>query len=172
MGGYGTEAIRGELLVPFAVDWDADTRSYALVALNSEPPSFATRPRSDDVRGLRAAYKRPLALRNRERDGDGQGKPLTLTGYPAQDFTVSDSDQVLVNAYVTNIRSDLSQRLVELQAHLFHRTGGPPAMTPCTLEGTDTVTGRLPQAKIRLLEGAIKDFWTQLSEDRYCSPSG
>jgi hypothetical protein len=168
VGGYGTEAIRGELLVPFAVDWDTDTQSYTLIGLTPEPPQFATRPRSEDVRGLRAAYKRELTLSDRDADGT----PLKLAGYPAQDFTVSESEQVLVNAYVTHIRPELSQRLVELQPHLFHRTGGPPALSRCTLVGTDTITGRLPQANVRLLFGAVRDFWTDLSEDRYCAPAG
>jgi len=168
VGGYGTEAIRGELLVPFAVDWDTDTQSYTLIGLTPEPPEFATRPRSEDVRGLRAAYERELTLTDRDADSN----PLTLSGYPAQDFAVSESEQVLVNAYVTRIRPELSQRLVELHPHLFHRTGGPPQVSRCTLVGTDTVTGRLPQANVRLLSGAVRDFWADLSEDRYCAPAG
>ena len=85
---------------------------------------------------------------------------------------MSESEQVLVNAYVTRIRPELSQRLVELHPHLFHRTGGPPQVSRCTLVGMDTVTGRLPQANVRLLSGAVRDFWADLSEDRYCAPAG
>jgi hypothetical protein len=167
VGGYGTEAIRGELLVPFALDWDSDTRTYQLVSLTPEPPRFATRARDRDSRGLRDTYRKRLALTDRL----AHGKPLELAGYPAQDFSVSESDQLLINAYVADIRPKRSQRLMELQPQLFHRTGGPPEMSPCTLQGTDTLTGGLPQADIRLLEGALHDFWRLVSKGRYCAAS-
>lgn len=168
VGGYGTEAIKGELLVPFALDWDADSRGYRLVSLTPEPPAFATEGRDEDVRGLRDTYRKRLNLTDRA----GEERPLKLAGYPAQDFTVSDSDQLLINAYVTDIRPRLSQRLMELQPQLFHRTGGPPEISPCRLQGTETLTGGLPQSDVRLLEGAVKDFWRQVSEGRFCAPSG
>ena len=37
VGGYGTPAIRGELLLPFAVDWNDDADRYELVSLAPSP---------------------------------------------------------------------------------------------------------------------------------------
>jgi hypothetical protein len=169
VGGYGTEAIRGEMLIPFALDWDSDKREYQLVSLNTEPPAFATRARDKDARGLRDTYRKRLVLTNR---GGEDKPPLKLAGYPAQDFIVTESDQLLISAYVTHLRPKLRRRLVELQPQLFHRTGGPPKISSCGLEGTDTLTGALPIAQVYLLFSALEDFWRQASEGRYCAPNG
>lgn len=164
IGGYGTPAIRGELLIPFAVEWDADAGGYRLIALTSTPPEFATAPRGEDVRGLRDAYRRRLTLTNRAENAAS----VRLAGYPAQDFTVSESRQVLINAYATDIST--RKRLMELQPQLFRRTGGPPAITPCALSDTSRSTAALPLARDQRLEGALHDFWKKASRDRHCAP--
>jgi hypothetical protein len=164
IGGYGTPAIRGELLLPFAVDWDSDTGGYRLIALTSEAPTFRTSGRGQDVAGLRAAYRKRLTLRNRL----GNAPSVNLGGYPVQDFTVSESRQVLIGAYTTDIKP--SQRVMEIQPQLFRRTGGPPAMTPCVLSDTTKLTAGLPLAAEQRLEGALQDHWRRASRGRHCSP--
>jgi hypothetical protein len=168
VGGYGTPAIRGELLIPFVVDWDSDARRYRLVALTPEPPEFATGARGEDVDGLRSTYGKRLTLVNRP-----QNTPSArLAGYPAQDFMVSPSHQVLVNAYTTDIRLNRGRRVMELQPRLFRRTGGPPALTPCMLARTEKLTPSLPFAGEQRLEGALQDFWRGASRGRNCVITG
>jgi hypothetical protein len=164
IGGYGTPAIRGELLLPFAVDWDTDSGRYKLIALTAVPPKFATRARGEDVEGLRAAYGRPLTLTNRPENTSS----VRLEGHPAQDFTVSESRQVLINAYSTDIRTN--GRVMEIQAQLFRRTGGPPSITPCKLSDTTRETALVPLAADQRLEGALQDFWRKASRGRHCAP--
>jgi len=167
VGGYGTEAIRGEVLIPFALDWH--NGMYQLISLNPESPTFATRARDKDAQGLRDTYRKGLALTSRI---GAEKRPLKLAGYPAQDFIVSESGQLLISAYVTHIRPKLSQRVVEFQPQLFNRTGEPPRITPCKLQGTETLTIPLPLAKDYLLFSALADFWPQVSKGRYCAPNG
>ena len=164
IGGYGTPAIRGELLVPFAIDWDADTGGYRLIALTPAPAEFRSRAKGEDVKGLRAAYSRRLTLANRS----GNPASVKLAGYPAQDFTVSESRQVLINAYATDIRT--RARVMEIQPQLFRRTGGPPAIAPCALSGTAQETAALPHAADQRLEGALQDYWRKASRGRHCAP--
>ena len=168
VGGYGTSAIRGELLLPFAIDWDTDARRYRLISLSPDPPEFATGARGDDVEGLRAAYRNRLALANRPPNPQS----LRLAGYRAQDFTVSRSHQVLVNAYVSDIRPRLNERLVELQPQLFRRTGGAPAVIPCMLDGIETLAAPLPVAASQRFEGALQDFWRKASRGHNCALTG
>ena len=168
VGGYGTEAIRGELLVPFAIDWDSDTKSYRLISLAPGPSRFATHARGEDVEGLRDAYERPLRLTDRRPDQPR----IELAGYPAQDFTVTPTHEVLISSYVADIRANRSSRLVEVQPHILHRTGGPPAMTRCDLVGEPRLTATLPLAQIRILEGALREFWREESEGRNCATTG
>ena len=168
VGGYGTEAIRGELLVPFAVDWDSDTKSYRLISLAPDASRFATHARGEDVEGLRDAYERPLRLTDR---GPNRQK-IELAGYPSQDFTVTPTHEVLVSSYVADIRANRSSRLVEVQPHILHRTGGPPAMTRCDLVGEPKLTASLPLAQIKILEGALREFWREESEGRNCATTG
>jgi hypothetical protein len=163
VGGFGTEAIRGEVLVPFAVDWDSDARRYRLIVLTPQPPEFATKARGPDERGLRSTYLKRLALTNRHPGSFG------FAGYPAQDFTVSRGHQILVKAYVSDIRPD--RRVLELQPQLFRRTGGSPGVTPCALEGRPTLTAELPLARSQRLEGALQEFWREASEGRNCELS-
>jgi len=163
VGGFGTEAIKGELLVPFAVDWDSDAQRYELIALTPEPPELATGARGEDVRGLRDAYARRLTLGNRHPES------VKLAGYPAQDFTVSPTHQVLINAYATDIKAE--RRVLELQPHVFQRTGGPPRMNPCALEGIPTLKASLPPARSQRLEGALQEFWVEATGDRGCGLS-
>ena len=168
VGGYGTPAIRGELLMPFVVDWDSDARRYRLIALTAEPPTFVTGARGDDVEGLRSAYAKRLTLANRR----GNRPATRLAGYPAQDFMLSPSHQVLVNAYTTDIRASRDRRVMELQPQLFRRTGGPPALTPCMLARVEKLTPSLPLASEQRLEGALQDFWKRASRGRNCTLAG
>jgi hypothetical protein len=168
VGGWGTDAIPGELLLPFALDWDTADKTYRMVSLAPERADLATRARGDDVAGLRAAYRNRLTLR--DPDPGHQSAPVQIAGYRTQDFTVSPSHQVLIGSYVTDIRPKVSQRLIELQSHLFHRASGEPSLTRCRPEGLGTLTARVPLADIRLLEGAIKEHWLEASGDRFCVP--
>jgi hypothetical protein len=166
IGGWGTDAIPGELIFPFALDWDAGERTYRMISLTPDRTALTTRGRGEDVAGLRASYRNRLSLT--DPDPVHQKGPLTIAGYRAQDFAVTPSHQVLIGSYVTDIRADVSHRLVELQSHLFHRAGGEPSLTRCTPEGSDLLTARLPLDDIRLLEGAIKDHWLDVTGDRSC----
>ncbi len=161
VGGYGTPAIRGELLLPFAVDWDEDASGYRLVSLAPEPVRLETRARGEDVAGLRAAY----AQRLRIIDVDGE---RTLAGYRAQDFTVSGDPHRLIGAYVSDIRREGLERLVELRPANFHRTGGSPRVTPCRLLDTGSVVATAPTAKARPLHLAALEEWLKVSKDQFC----
>jgi hypothetical protein len=163
VGGYGTPAIRGELLLPFAVDWDEDASRYRLVSLGSEPVTLETPGRGDDVAGLRAAY----AQRLRITDVEGEG---ALAGYRAQDFAVSANPHRLVGAYVSDIRRDGSERRVELRPAIFRRTGGLPQVSPCRLLDTPAVVATAPSAKARPLQAATLEAWLKASKDRFCVP--
>jgi hypothetical protein len=168
IGGYGTPAIRGELLIPFVVDWDSDARRYRLIALTPDPPEFATDARGEDAEGLRSTYGKRLTLVNRRGNTPG----ARLTGYPAQDFMLSPSHQVLVNAYTSDIRANPGRRVMELQPQLFRRTGGPPALTPCMLAGTERLTPSLPLASEQRLEGSLQELWRRASRGRNCALTG
>ena len=165
IGGYGTPAIRGELLLPFAVDWDEDASRYRLVSLGSEPVTLETPGRGEDVAGLRAAYAQPLRIR----DVEGEG---TLAGYRSQDFAVSANPHRLVGAYVSDIRRDGAERRVELRPAIFRRTGGLPQVTPCRLLDTPAVVATAPSAKARPLQTATLEAWLKASKDRFCVPDG
>jgi hypothetical protein len=165
VGGYGTPAIRGELLLPFAVDWDEDASRYRLVSLGSEPVKLETPGRGEDVAGLRAAY----AQRLRITDVDGDG---ALAGYRAQDFAVSANPHRLVGAYVSDIRRDGAERRVELSPAIFKRTGGLPQVSPCRLLDTRAVVATAPSAKARPLQAATLEAWLKASKDRFCVPDG
>jgi len=165
VGGYGTPAIRGELLLPFAIDWDEDAGRYRTVSLAPEPPPLETRGRGADVAGLRAAYAQHLRLTDVEKEG-------TLAGYRAQDFAVTADPHRLVSAYVSDIRRGGAERRVELRPSIFNRTGGRPRLTPCRLLEAGTVRGSAPSAKARPLHAATLEAWLTASKDRFCVAFG
>jgi hypothetical protein len=165
VGGYGTPAIPGELLVPFAVDWDEDAGSYRLVSLAREPASLETRGRGDDVRGLRDAYERRLRLT------DMKQEKLRFAGFPAQDFTVAPDPHRLVAGYVSELRKGGAERRVELQPSTFQRTGGRPRVTQCRL-GSRPLTVKAPRGKARPLYAVTLEAWLKASKDRFCIPVG
>jgi hypothetical protein len=169
VGGWGTSAIPGELLIPSAVDWDPSDDRYRLVPLTRGPAELSTKARDDDAAGLRAAYGSRLTLRDAARDSDGGREELP--GFEAQDFTVSPSHQVLIAAYATDVVANRSHRLLEVQPHLFHRTGGEPRMTRCDLQGRRSHTVRLPTDDIVSLHLALHDHWRDVSENRFCVPA-
>jgi hypothetical protein len=168
VGGWGTSAIPGELLIPSAVDWDPSDDRYRLVPLTRGPAELSTKARGEDAAGLRGAYGSRLTLKDAARDSDGAREELP--GFEAQDFTVSPSHQVLIAAYATEVVANRSHRLLEVQPHLFHRTGGEPRMTRCDLQGTRSHTVRLPTDDIVSLHLALHDHWRDVSEDRFCVP--
>jgi hypothetical protein len=165
VGGYGTEAIRGELLVPFVIDWDADAGRYRLISLAREPAELATTGRGADVAGLRATYRKRLRLVNRHHEWPS----LRVVGFPAQNFAVSPSNQALISGYTIDIQPRRSERLVEVQPQLFDRTGGPPTVRECTLGG------RQPLSLRGLARGNLwrdlQRFWREASRDRDCAPA-
>jgi hypothetical protein len=165
VGGYGTPAIRGELLLPFAVDWDEDAQRYRVVSLAPKPARLASPARGDDVAGLRAAYATPLNMT----DVESKDK---LAGYRAQDFAVSADPHRLVGAYVSDVRQAGSERLVELQPSNFGRTGGRPQVTPCKLIDSGPVMTVAPTAKARPLHLVTLEQWLKASKDRFCIPAG
>jgi hypothetical protein len=161
VGGYGTPAIRGELLLPFAVDWDEDAGRYRVVSLAPKAPSLETRTRSQDVAGLRAAYASRLRLRDAEgREG--------LSGYRAQDFAVTTDPHRLISAYVAGIRRGGDERRVELQSFTFRRTGGRPELTRCRLLDGGPLTARAPTSKARPLYAVTQEAWLKASRNRFC----
>jgi hypothetical protein len=161
IGGFGDRAILGELLLPFALDWDEDAEGYRLISLAPVRARLASRARGRDAKGLRAAYRSHFRLRDIE-----GGR--SLAGYRSQDFAVTPNPARLVSAYVADIDEERQERLVELQPHTFDRTGGMPAIRRCRLVDGGNVVTDVPSARRRSLHTATLERWLKLSKDRFC----
>jgi hypothetical protein len=165
VGGYGTPAIPGELIMPFAVDWDEDAERYRIVSLAREPASLDTRGRGADAEGLRAAYARRLRLT------DVDEPDLALGGYPSQDFAVTVDPHRMLSAYVSQFRRGGAERIVEIQASTFQRTGGRPRVARCRL-GARALAAKAPRGNVRSLYAFTLETWLEASKDRFCVPVG
>lgn len=165
VGGYGTRLIPGELLVPFVVDWDEKTGEYRVVQLASEPPALAVRPLDADARRLRGEYLRPLELPN-----DPRGSDLTVSGYRAQDFAVTEKPYRLLSAYTLGVDEESETRLVEVRPAIFRQVGGTPRVAPCEVKGEEVITRRVPLSRVRLLFKELEERWKAIGSGHPCVP--
>lgn len=163
VGGYGDGNAPGELLVPFALDWDEDKSEYRLVSLATARPQLGSQPRDGEGRALRKAYEAPVRLVDRQ-----QGAKLSLRGFPVQDFAVSPPPYRLISAYVTDADVPGENRLVEVKVSVFGGTGATPRVRPCRLAGRGTVILRVPKSGAEELDAVLLRRWSEVSKGRPC----
>jgi hypothetical protein len=161
VGGYGTRLIPGELLVPFALDWNTDGNAYRIISLAPNPPPLPAQASGAGAAELQQAYERQLTF-NDERDR------LSLSGFPTQDFSVDPNLKRLISAFVTHVGSGEATRDVELEANIFDATAGHPLLHRCHLSGNPPATVRVPSSNSRLLHNAALERWQQISKKRFC----
>lgn len=163
VGGYGTERVPGELLVPFALDHDDDSGGYRLVSLAPQPPALDIEPSGGDAAELRGMYESRLTFVDVE-----EGKALSLSGFRSQDFVVTPEPRRLISAYVADIHPGRETRVVEVEAEAFDLTGGSPQVGSCELSGVGILSMQMPFSRARLLHNALLERWLERSKNRYC----
>ena len=162
VGGYGTKFISGEILVPFAVDWNEDSDSYQMISLAGERPDLNVSAHGG-ARELRTRYEHRLTF------NDVADEELSLSGFPAQDFVVTPAPRRLISAYTFGVDLSREERAIEVKSQTFEMSNGIPALTPCTLTHTGTLTWRAPDSSSRPLWSVLLERWQQVSKHRYCA---
>ncbi len=161
IGAFGSLAKPGELLVPFALDWDEDRDRYRLLSIHSSPPQLGIPADSSKAEDLQAPYQQLTRYGNTVGEG-------SVSGYPVQDFALSETASRMIGGYYVSDPATESPTVVEIQAEIFNTQSRGLRLTPC--EFADDLHPRVEEQSGRLLNSTLADRWEELSQDRYCDP--
>lgn len=129
IGGYGPTVHSGELLVPFAIDWNKGSGTYQMVSLHRSPPRLGTRNRSKQVS---APYRRTATYR------DGPDR-ISLSGYPAQDIALTQGAPKLLSGYFVRPATAGRTATLEVQVETFDTQTIGPSLRACNFPGSKPI---------------------------------
>jgi hypothetical protein len=158
IGGYGPPAPTGELLVPFALDWNPDIREYRLVPLHPSPPNLDGRE-TPRLRRATAAY------RERTKYSDGRGN--SVRGFPTQDFAVIPEDRRLVSGYLIS-DPERGPASIAVEVEGFDAQAERPRVRDCNFPNDRPVVTRDDPGA--LIFNLLAEKWSAVSANRRCAP--
>jgi hypothetical protein len=159
IGAFGSLAKPGELLVPFALEWDEDEDRYELVGLRVSTPRLGRPTDSSKAGELAAPYRTLTVYRNTVGEG-------AVRGFPVQDFALNENASRLISGYYASDPDAEGPATVEIQAETFDTQGETLRVTDCEFEGDPHP--RIAEEPGRLLYATIGEQWEKLSADRAC----
>jgi hypothetical protein len=159
IGGYGPTAPTGELLVPFALDWDPEGREYRLIPLHPSPPSL-------DVRETPRITRATAAYRERTKYSDGQGH--SVRGFPTQDFAVIPEDGRLVSGYIIRDPGERGPDSIAVEVEAFDAQAARPQVRDCNFPNQVPVVIRDDPGA--LIFNLLAEKWSAVSEGKRCAP--
>jgi hypothetical protein len=159
IGGYGPTSPTGELLVPFALDWDAEAHEYRLIPLHPSPPSL-------DVRETSRIARATAAYRQRTKYSDGQGD--SVRGYPVQDFALIPRDQRLVSGYVIRDRGERVPASIAVEVEVFDTQAARPRVRDCNFPDDEPVVIRDDPGA--LMFNLLTEKWSAVTQRMRCAP--
>ena len=159
IGGYGPTAPTGELLVPFALDWDAETQEYRLIPLHPSPPSL-------DVKETPRIATATAAYRERTKYSDGRGH--SVRGYPAQDFAVIPEDKRLVSGYIIRDPGERGPDSIAVEVEVFDTQAARPRVRDCNFPDDEPVVIRDDPGA--LVFNLLAEKWSAVNERMRCAP--
>ena len=159
IGGYGPVTHSGELLVPFAIDWNSDTGNYRIVDLHPSPPSLDVK----DTRRIRRASAPYRTLTNYP-DGNGNA----ISGYPSQDFAVIAEAQKLISGYFISSPTGTRPASLDVEVELFDTQASSPRLSDCNFPGDKPVLAQ--EQSGALLFNVLDERWATVSANKRCAP--
>jgi hypothetical protein len=163
IGGYayaGSDQGR-QALVPFAVNWDGDSRRYRVVPLDLGPPALSRKPATRAAAQYRRLYAAPVAFADRR---GGQ----TLTGHRVQDFALTALPYRLVIGWFLQPWIDAAPATFEVQVAILDRTTGTPRVRPCRFPGKPLV---LRAGRDRHVPDVLREAYAAASTNATCTPT-
>ena len=159
IGGFGPTTHSGELLVPFAIDWNSDTGKYRIVDLHPSPPSLDVK----DTRRIRRATV-PYQTFTTYTDGNGN----SVSGYPSQDFAVIPDAQRLISGYLIGSPTGSKPASLDVEVELFDTQASSPHLRDCNFPGDKPVLAR--EQSGALLFNVLDERWATVSANKRCAP--
>ena len=159
IGGYGPITHSGELLVPFAIDWNSDTGNYRIVNLHPSPPSLDIK---DTPRIRRASA--PYRTLTNYTDGNGN----SVSGYPSQDFAVIPDAQRLISGYFISSPTATQPASLDVEVELFDTQASRPRLRDCNFPNDKPVLAQ--EQSGALLFNVLDERWTTVSANKRCAP--